>query len=229
MASSCVLCGGFKLFDEPEYCITCAFSARAASSSIGLEDWLLRDYAEAKSLVKLGIPESRILEKFLEMLGYVLLEPSRFDKPLDEFKGFLVELAAAQRSSRRIIQSYRAAKGFKVDKDVDAEIRGIMDNWKRIFVGKGKGNRGKSALDMLYIHLQSVFRDMTVGDLKRELCAKKNLDPNVMMVTIKGRALFDSEKLASIQIDEGTMFVLVTRTVGSTSKQTETHYSDNFT
>lgn len=177
----------------------------------------MRDYAEAKFLVKLGIPESRILEKFLEMLRYVLSEPDRFDRPLDGFRDFLVELAAAQRSARRIIESYRATRGFKMDEEIDAEIRLIMDHWKQLFVTKG--NRSKSAFDVLYMYLHGVFRELRVGDFKRELCVKKNLDPNVMRLTIKGRALPEDEKLENIRLDEGTTLVLVTRTVGCTSKE----------
>ena len=200
----CVLCGGLRLFDEPEYCLACAFSARAALSPIGLEDYLLRDYAEAKHLVRLGIPESGTLERFLEMLSCVLFEPGRFDKPIDEFRGFMMELAAAQRAARRIIESYRVTRGLEVEEDINSEVRKILGDWRRLLVNKDK--RRKSALDLLYIHLQSVFRGLTVGDFKRELCMRMNLNPDVMRITMKGKALPDSERLESIRLDEGAVF-----------------------
>ncbi|MCS7145939.1 MAG: ubiquitin-like domain-containing protein [Nitrososphaerota archaeon] len=54
----------------------------------------------------------------------------------------------------------------------------------------------------------------SIGAVKMRVCAIKKLRPEDARLTFKGRALNDSETIASAGVTEGDKLVLITRTVG---------------
>lgn len=54
----------------------------------------------------------------------------------------------------------------------------------------------------------------SIGAIKMRVCAMKKLRPDDTRLTYKGRALNDTETLASAGVAEGDKLVLITRTVG---------------
>ncbi|MCS7136296.1 MAG: ubiquitin-like domain-containing protein [Nitrososphaerota archaeon] len=59
-----------------------------------------------------------------------------------------------------------------------------------------------------------VSPNATIGAIKTKVCAIKKLPPDTTYLTYKGRALKETETLASLGISEGDKLVIITRTVG---------------
>lgn len=59
-----------------------------------------------------------------------------------------------------------------------------------------------------------VAPNATIGAIKTKVCAIKKLPPDTTHLTYKGRALKETDTLASLGISDGDKLVLITRTVG---------------